>query len=199
MGFVMKFLYCSFFLLAVNASGAFAASQNINNTARVVSACTITTIDHINLGSIDTLNFVTAEDTGTVQIVCSQGTFAVKIDNGRNARQTNLSSVADGQQYTKRYTCQRRMISASGASTVAYNIYQANNAAVGNNKTETSTGSGFDSSYCANASAAFTSMTFSTATGSTQNLVMIGRAFPTTSTGATPGVYTDTLMYTINF
>lgn len=195
----MKFGYCLFFLCAVGASEAFAASQNITNSSTVVSACTINTVDHINLGAIDTLNFVTAEDTGTVRIVCSQGTFSVMVDNGRNPRQTNLSSVADGQQYTKRYTCQRRMLSASGNSTVAYNIYQANNVAVGNNKTITSTGSAFDSSYCANASAAFTSMTFSTATGSTQNLVMIGRAFPTTSTGATPGVYTDTLMYTINF
>lgn len=194
----MKFGYCLFFLCAVMASEAFAASQNITNNATVVSACTISTVDHINLGAIDTLNFVTAEDTGTVRIVCSQGTFSVMVDNGRNPRQTNLSSVADGQQYTKRYTCQRRMTSGTG-STVAYNVYQANNVAVGNNKTTTSAGSAFDSSYCANAAAEFTSLTFSKATGSTQNLVMIGRAFPQTSTGATPGVYTDTLTYTILF
>lgn len=194
----MRFGYCLFFLCAVGASEAFAASQNITNNATVVSACTISTVDHINLGAIDTLNFVTAEDTGTVRIVCSQGTFSVMVDNGRNPRQTNLSSVADGQQYTKRYTCQRRMTSATG-STVAYNVYQASNVAVGNNKTVTSTGSAFDSSYCANAAAEFTSLTFSKATGSAQNLVMIGRAFPTTSTGATPGVYTDALTYTILF
>lgn len=187
-----------FFLIATAPHLAFAAAQNLTNSASVVSACTISTVDNINLGSIDTLNFTTAEDTGAVQIVCSQGTFTVTIDNGRNARQSNVSNVANGAQYTKTYTCQRRMMSSTG-QTVAYNVYHTNNVGVNNNKSVTSSTNGFDSSYCANSSAGFTSLTFSPVTGSTQNVVMIGRAFPTTSTGATPGVYTDTLMYTVNF
>lgn len=185
----------------VSAFPAQAQSGNaaLTNSSTVLSSCTISVIDNINMGAVNPLQTTTAEDTGTIRLVCSKGTYTVNINSGTNPIQENVGYAPQGGgMYRKTYSCQRRL-TRTGGQTMPYNLYMANNTSVSNTKIVTSTEDSYNSAYCKSEQSLFTTATFTIATGPVQDITLIARTFPTSNKGAPTGVYTDTLVFSVIF
>lgn len=174
-------------------------SATLTNSSTVLSSCAISVVDNINMGAVNPLVTTSAEDTGTIRLVCSKGTYTININSGVNPIQENVGYAPQGGgMYRKTYSCQRRL-TRTGGQTMPYNLYMANNTSVSNTKVVTSTEDSYNSAYCRSEQSLFTTATFTVATGSVQDITMIARTFPTSNKGALTGVYTDTLVFSVIF
>lgn len=61
-------------------------SNNLNNTAQVVSACSITTISNLNFGLFNPLAETNKTANGRVGVSCTKGNYATRVGYGVNSR-----------------------------------------------------------------------------------------------------------------
>lgn len=115
----MKYLLAAVGLVV--GFSAHAQTSSLQNKAQVVSACTVTTVQHISFPPINTLDnttFYTA--SGAVAVDCTKGSYAVTINGGNNnLTGYNRDLVANTYMYS--FYCNRRM--KSGANYISYSLY----------------------------------------------------------------------------
>lgn len=107
----MKSLLC--LALCTFAASAFAETSSLNNTATVVSHCTIAVTKNLDFGVINPLNYADQQEikaAGSVQLMCTKQSVVLNMDfgsttKGDGARRPNAS-------VPNVYACDRRMRSS---------------------------------------------------------------------------------------
>lgn len=204
----------SFILLLLALPGVVSAqstkSLSLNNTATVVSSCSISTTQNLNFGVFDPLNPQDLTGSGSVSVACTYGTYSMSVSNGTGGSGypsgvISLPSTGGGG-YTYYTSCMRSMKNSSG-SNLYYELYADPGYLQSSyNSTPSSTYSSNPPSMTAKYSCSgttslsgFKSVSF-TSKGP-QTVTIYGKINNTKwkSTAYTPGAYSDQVSVNINF
>jgi len=99
---------------------------SLNNTATVVSSCSISTTQNLNFGAFNPLDPQELRGTGSVSVACTYGNYSLSISNGNGGNSFLYNSVqlpsTGGGGYNVTYGCWRGMTNSSGQK-LYYDLY----------------------------------------------------------------------------
>lgn len=182
-------------LFALVSPGAWAAttSSNLSNTAQVVSACSITTVNNLNFGIFNPLAETDKTSNGRVAVACTKGNYSTRVGYGVNSRLYKYT-YEYGSIYT--YRCNpRAMVNANG-KTLPYTLYKDSNLSSPISTTEGRSIGGADATggVC-NMNSELQNLTFTNSAAQYIDLYAKLVPYP----GLQAGSYTDTLNIEVTF
>ena len=168
-------------------------SSNLNNTAQVVSACSITTISNLNFGLFNPLAETNKTANGRVGVSCTKGNYATRVGYGVNSRLYKYT-YEYGSVYT--YRCNpRAMVNANG-KTLPYILYKDSNMGSPISTSEGRSIGGADSTgQACTMNSELQNLTFTTNAAQYIDLYAKLAPYP----GLQAGNYTDTLNIEVTF
>lgn len=96
-------------------------SNQLTNRATVQSSCKIATVDNIVFGEFNPLNYSLRSASGSLRVLCSQGSYAITRNMGNNAfnfskdtKYTNTNGTSSGQLYEVNLVCSSAMKGPNG-------------------------------------------------------------------------------------
>lgn len=112
----------SFILLAValpSLACAQSKSSTLTQTAQVLSACSISTVENINFGVVDALTDTAKTGSGAVRASCTKGSYALTVNYGMNSKFWIWSNAGQG----TTYMCRPRAMANTKGALLPYTIY----------------------------------------------------------------------------
>ena len=190
---MMKSAAILFFMFVAPSVFAATTSNNLSNTARVVSSCSINTTDNMNFGLFDPLNDDQKSAQGRVEVACTKGSYGVRVGYGASSKLYRYT-YEYGSFYTYRCT-PRSMISGAGKA-LGYTLYKDAAMITPISTTEQRSIGGVDSSgQACGMSSDLKTLTF-TSQGA-QSIDLYGKILGDKSVQA--GSYMDTLAIEVTF
>lgn len=179
-------------LLLTSPAFAGTGSNNLSQSAQVLSSCRISTVENINFGVVDVLVDSEKTGSGAVRTSCTKGSYALTVNYGTNSKFFVVSNAGVG----ITYACRARAMANTQGTILPYVLYADNdlNQPIPTNSRIMISGGRYEKTPCT-LSAAWQNVVFTTP--GEQSVRLYGKVAVNNTVNA--GTYTDTLTIGLTF
>ena len=115
----MKKIFIAFVCVLPSFAFAQSKSSSLSQTAKVLSSCSISTVENINFGVVDALTDTAKTGSGAVRASCTKGSYGLSVSYGMNSKFLIWSTAGAG----ITYMCRPRAMVNSNGTLLPYTLY----------------------------------------------------------------------------